>query len=429
MVVKPRQIEIEVSGLHVGQHRVLKSLETARFGVLAAGRRWGKTRLGVAKCIVEAVKVPGGYFWVTPEYGLAEEGWDILKEFSFRFPRGFYKIEEQHLRVRFGDHGWVQIKSTHRGADVVRSRGLRGAVLDEAGLLRPDVWPTLRPALADLQGWAFFIGTPKGRNWFFRLFQRAEDRKGWVRFQRSSHDNPRLTDEEIAEIREEVMAFGLSPSQEIDAVFEGRAGAIFAEETFRHWWPGESKEDRGLYLLNLPDEEEPKKVAPEDCWRFQTVDTASSEKDYASFFVLSTWAVTPDRDLILLDRFRKHASTTKHLAILRREFQKHRPSYVGVENAHVGIALVQAAIRAGLPIKPIRAERDKVSRARVAQARYDVGKVYHPARAEWLGEWEEELLDFPDGTNDDQVDTASMAAIEIAQGSFGKMKRGRSIWK
>lgn len=50
------------------------------------------------------------------------------------------------------------------------------------------------------------------------------------------------------------------------------------------------------------------------------------------------------------------------------------------------------------------------------QARYEVGKVYHLQGALWLTEYENDLLAFPNGKYDDQVDVASYAGIEIADG-------------
>jgi predicted phage terminase large subunit-like protein len=62
----------------------------------------------------------------------------------------------------------------------------------------------------------------------------------------------------------------------------------------------------------------------------------------------------------------------------------------------------------------LKADHDKVSRARPIAARYEIGAVYHPAGAPWLADYEGELLAFPHGGHDDQVDTASYAGIEIA---------------
>jgi predicted phage terminase large subunit-like protein len=74
--------------------------------------------------------------------------------------------------------------------------------------------------------------------------------------------------------------------------------------------------------------------------------------------------------------------------------------------------VIQAAKRDGLPVRPLKPDRDKVSRSLVAAARLESGTVYWPRQAPWLEEWESELLLFPNGRFDDQVDTFSYAALE-----------------
>ncbi|MBN1609267.1 MAG: phage terminase large subunit, partial [Polyangiaceae bacterium] len=62
------------------------------------------------------------------------------------------------------------------------------------------------------------------------------------------------------------------------------------------------------------------------------------------------------------------------------------------------------------PIRRLRPDKDKLSRALVALARYDEHRVFHPRRADWLAEWEDELIAFPNAAHDDQVDTVAYAA-------------------
>ena len=159
------------------------------------------------------------------------------------------------------------------------------------------------------------------------------------------------------------------------------------------------------------------RVLCDACWCFQTCDPAATEDERNDWFVLSTWMVTPDRDLLLLDVFREHAETTKHEQILRAQWELHHPANQGVEKAAFGLNIIQACLKAGLPIKPLPAEGDKVARARTVAARYETGTVYHRLGAPWLGDWEDELVDFPSGAHDDQVDCASYAGIELVHSS------------
>lgn len=420
--VAPVRYRLNITGFHSGQLKIWKAAEAVRFLILRAGRRWGKTRLGVAKCVKEALEDPGGYWWVTPTYDLAEEGWWVLREYERKFPSPTTRIEESRMRMWFPGGGYVQIRSADKPFGL-RARGLKGVVLDEAAYLKPDAWPTLRAALADKQGWAWFITTPNSFNWFYQLEQKMKKAPGWKAFERPSSENPIMTDTEIEQLRIELGSVVFE--QEILAKYVGKAGALFRTEDFRYWYPAE--DEKGVIILDRGEDGQ-ERVLVERFWRFQTVDTAASEKESASYFVIATWGVTAGRDLILIDRYREHAETTKHLPTLRAQYMARNPSYIGIEKAHVGIALVQSAIRAGLPVKPIMAERDKVSRARVAQARIESHSVFFPAQADWLPEWEQELREFPDGNHDDQVDVLAYAAIEVATGAHGKMRRGKSLW-
>jgi phage terminase large subunit-like protein len=70
------------------------------------------------------------------------------------------------------------------------------------------------------------------------------------------------------------------------------------------------------------------------------------------------------------------------------------------------------ASRDGLPIRELRADRDKISRALTAAARLEAGHVCWPKDAPWLSDWEAELLAFPNGWHDDQADCFAYAALD-----------------
>ena len=397
--------EVTIGGLHAGQYEVLQ--DDHRFQVLVAGRRWGKTRMGVAKCVAACVERPGPYWWVTPDYPRSDQGWLVLTEFARAFHPSDVKVELTHRRVWFPGGGYVQVKSAD-DPNSLRGTGLRGVVLDEAAFMKATVWPTIRPSLAEHQGWALFISTPNGLNWFSDLFDRATANPAWATWQRRQSENPKVPEAETEAQRVELGAF--MAAQEIDAEFISTRGRVFSQEWFRSW-----RLDDEFIVLRRPEGD--RRWHSSEIRTFGTCDPAATEKETSSYFVLCIWGVTPEADLILVHRFRAHAQTTRHLGILIEQYEHWRPDYIGIERAHVGYALIQAAVNRGIPVREIPAERDKVSRARVAAARYEAGKVYHPVDAAWLGEWERELLGFPDGDHDDQVDNVAYAAIEVAAGA------------
>ena len=135
-------------------------------------------------------------------------------------------------------------------------------------------------------------------------------------------------------------------------------------------------------------------------------------RDRSDYTVVATWAVTPERDLLLLDLVRVKLETPDITPLLAQVNAKWRPGYIGVE----GKPVYQAARRAGLPVRELKADSDKWTRARPAAARLSAGTVYFLSGASWLHDLEEELMSFPNGTHDDQADCLSYAALEVARG-------------
>jgi predicted phage terminase large subunit-like protein len=146
-----------------------------------------------------------------------------------------------------------------------------------------------------------------------------------------------------------------------------------------------------------------------------TVDLAISLKQTADYTVICTWAVTPENDLLLLDRVRDRMDNPTQQKVIATIFDNNNVDYIKIESVAYQLSLVQQLRKGGFPIREFKPIKDKVSRATTASVYYEGGSVYHPANAPWLQEWEEELLLFPNARNDDQVDNCSMACEEIYQ--------------
>ena len=80
-----------------------------------------------------------------------------------------------------------------------------------------------------------------------------------------------------------------------------------------------------------------------------------------------------------------------------------------VETAMFGTTFVYAAGRPGVPLQPLKADVDKLTRAPPPHPRRAAPRV-PPAGAPWLDEWLEEHAEFPTGAHDDQVDVTAYAA-------------------
>jgi predicted phage terminase large subunit-like protein len=180
---------------------------------------------------------------------------------------------------------------------------------------------------------------------------------------------------------------------------------------FRREWFRYATKENGVYTLQTTTG--PKRWDESLCWKFQTCDPSASESETADFFALSTWAVTPDKELVLLGCVHIRADTTKHDDVLAQARMRWNPTFQGVENKTFGLNIIQALVKLGYAIKALKADIDKVSRSIPISTRYENGMVYHMKDADCLDEYELELLAFPNGAHDDLVDTASYAGIEI----------------
>lgn len=124
---------------------------------------------------------------------------------------------------------------------------------------------------------------------------------------------------------------------------------------------------------------------------------------------IASWGAAPDGRLLLLDLLRQRLEGPDIVPAICRAVEAWQLAFVGVEKVGFQLALIQEARRAGLPIREVEADRDKVARALVATAALEAGKVWFPRAAPWLGDLEAELLAFPAAAHDDQVDALSYA--------------------
>lgn len=246
--------ELNVS-LHAGQAAIYNS--NARFKVVAAGRRFGKTHLAAAVLSIDGLAdvnkfgykldTENSVYYVAPTQDQAKRiMWPKLrKQLGYSRDRGFIENENTN-------DGWIELINNRRiyikGADnpdSLRGVGLSSVVLDEYATMKPNVWyEILEPALMDVEGSALFIGTPKGKNHFYKLFMGAlqkptvneqgmpVDWKDWEAFHFKSLDNPFLKERELARI----MTSGNKPfhivKQELDASFLSGGGKILKPEWF-----------------------------------------------------------------------------------------------------------------------------------------------------------------------------------------------------
>lgn len=213
--------------LHAKQLEIFN--DKTRFQVVAAGRRFGKSRLAAWKLLIEALKSKEkDVFYVAPTYQQAKDiMWQLLKEL------GHEVISASHENtsvLTLVNGRRIYLKGSDR-PDTLRGVGLAYVVLDEYADMKSTVWEQiLRPALADVQGGALFIGTPKGRNHFYELHKFAESGKDnqWAAFHYTSYDNPMIPNSEIEAAKTSMSSFAFR--QEFLSSFEAASRDLFKEE-------------------------------------------------------------------------------------------------------------------------------------------------------------------------------------------------------
>jgi predicted phage terminase large subunit-like protein len=213
--------------LHEKQLEVFN--DNTRFKVVAAGRRFGKSRLAAWTLLIEALKSKTkDCFYIAPTYQQAKDiMWAMLKELGNEVIIAAHE-NTSVLTLRNGRK--IYLKGADR-PDTLRGVGLAYVVIDEYADIKPNVWEQIvRPALADVQGGALFIGTPKGRNHFYEMFKLGEAGKNpeWTSFHFTSYDNPLIPASEIEAAKESMSSFAFR--QEFLSSFEAASRDIFKPE-------------------------------------------------------------------------------------------------------------------------------------------------------------------------------------------------------
>lgn len=140
----------------------------------------------------------------------------------------------------------------------------------------------------------------------------------------------------------------------------------------------------------------------------QSWDTASKPGELNSYSVCTTWLVK-GKDYYLLDVFRERLDYPALKRAVEAQAQRYRPSSVLIEDKASGMALLQdlrqsrvGGVCSAIAIEP---EGDKLTRASAQSAAIEAGHVHLPREALWIDELRKEILQFPNGRHDDQIDS------------------------
>jgi len=225
------------------QQEVFK--DTTRFKVIAAGRRCGKSRLAATTLLIEGLRCPTGsaVLYVSPTMGQSRQIiWDLLLDL------GREVIQSSHvnnLDITLINGARIYVRGADR-PDTLRGVSLTYAVLDEVADIKVEAWEqVIRASLSDKKGRAIFIGTPKGRNWFYDLFNLGKDGEDtdWKSWHFTTKDNPMIDPKEIESAKKTLSSFSFK--QEYMASFDTAGSDVFKEEWIRY---GDEPQEGSYYI-------------------------------------------------------------------------------------------------------------------------------------------------------------------------------------
>jgi predicted phage terminase large subunit-like protein len=402
-----REVEVRLPAPLPHQVEILR--DPARFKVVCCGRRWGKTICGLLAALEGHGPREGGMkgalegatiWWIAPTFAVASAVWRDLKSAT----RGAWSEKnENERRLAFFGGGSVTVKSAD-APDSLRGVGLDGVVLDEAAhFSTATAWTEcLRPALADRQGWAIFISTPKGQNWFFDLFQQAETAPNTSRWQRPTSDNPRVPAGELTAARAELGSYVYG--QEFDALFLVAGGGHMKPEYLRFY----VEPIPGAYVLAEHENFDLERLSP----RWGVVDLATSTKTAADKTCALGCGISPRGRMVVMDALWDRIPAPELIPKLDAFVAQWQLDCLYVESVGYQLAMVQMLRDAGLAIREFKpGTRDKTNRFMVAVAHAEGGKVWLPRSARWTNDAVSELTAFPNGLHDDFCDALSMAVL------------------
>lgn len=374
-------ITLDVPEPHSAQWDILNNRR--RFNVIACGRRFGKTTLGTALAVTPLLTQKRSVGWFAPNYRLLQEAYkDLRRIFEPVIARA---VTTPFPSIEMIGGASIDFWTLDNPATVARGRKYARVMIDEAAMAPylEEAWQqAIRPTLTDYKGDAWFLSTPKGGNYFKRLFDDAESSQDWARFQMPTTTNPYIDADEVEAARLQLPS--LVFRQEYLAEFVDAEGARVSRAWLKY---GEPATDLPCYM---------------------GVDLAISEKQGADYTACAIISRDDDGRIYVRDAQRIRAPFHQVLQFIESMAAKWSPSKIAIEQVQYQAAVVQELKRkTTLPIQGVRPDKDKQARFLPLEGRYEQGLVYHSKDLPRI--FEDELLSFPMGDHDDMVDALSYA--------------------
>jgi phage terminase large subunit-like protein len=375
----------------------------ARFQVVCAGRRCGKSNYAIKRCLAEALKAPKGAVvgYVGPTAAQSKQiGYDAMMEEA----REFIKTSNSNAGDILLNNGVKICFRSAEAPDGMRGLKLAFCVLDEIAFYPGmEMWTrTIRPALSDLRGGALFISSPNGFNGFYDLYMYALESGDpeWSATHLTTYDNPTIDKAEIEAARRTMSAYTFEV--EFMASFTTPGSDIFKDELFKL---GKAHK-YGDYVI------------AGDLAGFGGEYTSEGKKSKNDESALAVVKISDEGkwhvEKILAGRWSVRETVTHILALLR----KYKPVAFGIERGMSRNAVMDTLEiemrRFGVFINVqelTHGNQKKVDRITYAlQAKFEHGQITFNEDEDWT-EVRKQLSMFPSPTSkDDRIDALAYAA-------------------
>lgn len=227
--VRTRSVDYVPRPQFIGFHQRDK-----RWSVIVAHRRAGKTVACIMELLTRALatsKRDAFYAYIAPFREQAKTvAWAYLKHYAFAVVKDPEKdFRESELAVKLFNGSTVRLFGSDN-PNALRGIYLDGVVLDEFADMRPSLWgEVIRPTLSDRKGWAVFIGTPRGKNAFWEIYDKAGSDPDWMRLTLRASETKLLPESELSDARKTMTENQYE--QEYECSFEAAViGAVYAKE-------------------------------------------------------------------------------------------------------------------------------------------------------------------------------------------------------
>lgn len=288
------------------------------------GRRWGKTVLG-GVLAMNVLRQHGRVAWIAPTYKNTRAPWRWSAAVAAPLAAaGVLDVSKTEKVISTKRGGFLALYSADN-IEAILGEAFNLVILDEAARIAEEAWyESIQPTLADADGDAILISTPKGRNWFWREWLRGQAEDAEVKsFRAPSADNPNPRIKRAAEL----------------------ARVRVSDRTYRQEWLAEFIEDGAGVFRNVRAVATAEPAERVDGHTYVIGADWGRTEDATVFAVIDATA----RRMVHLDRM-VNTPYQQQIDRLKALRTRYRASAIVAELNSFGGPLVESLARSGLPM-------------------------------------------------------------------------------